>query len=89
MQYINDVTALTFLKRVEKDIVSTEELKRIFIQHPEEVEYIPSLYVDFDKKIFYSMYSEPASYEDYAPKGWVSQYKDFLKLIPVEQCYWN
>lgn len=46
---------------------------------------MPSLYVDFNKKLFYSMYVEPASYEDYTPVGWDAKYNSFLDIIPVEK----
>lgn len=47
------------------------------------------MYVDFDKKLLYSMYIEPASYEDYVPVGWNAKYKSFLDIIPAEKCYWE
>ena len=46
---------------------------------------MPSLYVDFNKKLFYSMYVEPASYEDYTPVGWDAKYNSFFDIIPVEK----
>lgn len=50
---------------------------------------MPRLYIDFDKKELLSMYSEPASYEDYVPFGWKSDSRDFIELIPKEYCYWK
>ncbi len=47
------------------------------------------MYVDFDKKLLYSMYIEPASYEDYVPVGWNAKYKSFLDIIPAEKRYWK
>ena len=35
------------------------------------------------------MYREDASYEDYIPDGWVSEYEDFLSLIPIRDRYWE
>lgn len=87
--YIDDSNFLIFLKRVEADICSTEDLHNLFLMNQDDVNYKPSLYVDFDKKIFYSIYSEPASYENYAPKGWISKYEDFFDMIPIEQQYWK
>ena len=79
---------LLFLKRIEADEYSTLILRKIFLDSQEEEDYKPSLYVDFDKKILYSMYGEPASYEEYVPSGWQAKYENFLNLIPVEKCYW-
>ena len=42
-----------------------------------------------EEKTFYSMYVEPASYEDYAPVGWKTKYASFLDLIPAEKRYWE
>ena len=72
-------------RRIEEDECSTGNLKKLFLQNQEEDDYKPSLYVDFDKKLFYSMYVEPASYEDYTPVGWDAKYNSFLDIIPVEK----
>ena len=85
---IEEDNDLLFLKRIEEDECSTGDLKKYFLQNQEEDDYKPSLYVDFDKKLLYSMYIEPASYEDYAPVGWNAKYKNFLNIIPIEKCYW-
>ena len=53
--YIDNNNYLLFLKGVEVDICSTEELHNLFFMNQEDVDYKPSLYVDFDKKIFYSI----------------------------------
>ena len=85
---IEEDNVLLFLKRIEEDECSTGDLKKYFLQNQEEDDYKPSLYVDFDKKLLYSMYIEPASYEDYAPVGWNAKYKNFLNIIPIEKRYW-
>lgn len=82
-----------FLSRINKEIVSSSELKESWIafknDDEERINYMPSLYIDFDKKELLSMYSELASYEDYVPFDWKSDFKDFINLIPEEYCYWN
>lgn len=72
--------AETFLKRIEGNQYTTKDL-------PHDI--LPSLYIDFDEKELYSMYSEPASYEDYVPIGWKSEFKNFLNLIPNNEQYWK
>ena len=86
---IEENNVLLFLKRIEEDECSTGDLKNLFLQNQEEDDYRPSLYVDFDKKLLYSMYIEPASYEDYVPVGWNAKYKSFLDIIPAEKRYWE
>lgn len=82
-----------FLLRINKEIVSSSELKESWLafenDDEERINYMPSLYIDFDKKELLSMYSEPVSYEDYVPFDWKSDFKDFIDLIPEEYCYWN
>lgn len=89
MLCIGEDNVLPFLKRIEVDECSTKNLKKLFLYNQESDDYKPSLYVDFDKKMFYSMYIEPASYEDYVPVGWNVKYGNFLELISVEKCYWE
>ena len=86
---VDEKNALIFLKRIEEDECSTGDLKELFLQNQEEDDYKPSLYVDFDKKLLYSMYMEPASYEHYVPVGWIGKFKKFFDIIPEEKCYWG
>lgn len=88
--YIDESCLQLFIDRIKKDRCPVSELKEMLKQSDPEYEsdYSPSLYVDFDKHIVYSMYSEDASYEDYVPVDWDGQYKDFLTLIPSQERYW-
>lgn len=78
-----------FLKRMEADECSSQDLQELFFANSGDTGYKPSLYVDFDSKVLYSMYMEPASYEDYAPSGWCAKYMNFLNLIPTNKRYWE
>lgn len=88
--YLDENNFSEFLERIESDKYSVEKLKNLFeINHMYDYfDYRPSLYIDVDKKIFYSFYSEPRSYEDYAPISWNSKYMDFYNLIPEKDIYW-
>ncbi len=48
----------------------------------------PSLFIDFDLKVVYSYYPEPASFEKHIPDDWEGCYRDILPLIPDEYKYW-
>ncbi|MPN40665.1 hypothetical protein SDC9_188203 [bioreactor metagenome] len=93
---LNEKNVNLFLPRIAKYAVSSDELREYMklamnIKSRDEVtlEYMPSLYIDFDKKILYSMYTEPASFEDYLPANWQGYYQDFLDFIePIEQ-FWR
>ena len=76
-------------------MIQSSELRKICLEAQNKEKetwkynYMPSLYVDFDRKELFSIYSEPASYEDYVPPGWKSDFKSFVDLIPKEYCYWK
>jgi len=86
---IEENNVLLFLKRIEEDECSTGDLKNLFLQNQEEDDYRPSLYVDFDKKLLYSMYIEPASYEDYVPVGWNAKYSKYVIIRICPQLYFS
>jgi len=82
-----------FKERLIDFKVETDELQgllRTEMNRNEEWYYdlSPSLYIDFDKKTLYSAYREMANYENYAPKGWTAEYKEFLENIPLSERYW-
>lgn len=84
-----------FLDNVKQYECSTEELrlgvkaKRKVIEDADDIlDFSPSLYVNFDKKFLISLFPEPASFEDYVPKGWRGEYGDFTKDIPVQDIFW-
>lgn len=86
---LGEDNALLFLRRIAEDECSTSELREIFFNNEEDEDYQPSLYVDFDKKILYSLNDiTGARYENYAPTNWCAKHEDFFDLIPVEKCYW-
>lgn len=89
MLYISEDKIPVFFKRIEADECTINQLKSIYLANEKSDDYMPALYVDFDQKILYSMYNEPASYEDYAMEGWNTKYKNFLEFIPKDRCYWN
>lgn len=84
-----------FLNSIDYLRVSTSELKEALTRYRKQekemwaYKYSPSLYIDFDKKELYSIYSENESYEDYVPSGWKSGYEDFFEKIPSENRYWE
>ncbi|MEI5908511.1 hypothetical protein WAK64_15800 [Bacillus spongiae] len=87
---VNEDTAEDFLNHIRE--ASTEELHNILKGgfYSDIVDLVPSLYIDFDNKIFLSYYPEPASYEVFVPNGWVGKYEDFMftDSIPPEYRYW-
>lgn len=86
--------ASDFLNLIKENKVTVEELRDSLLKSKNDVDdswkydYRPSLYVDFEKKILYSNYSEPSSYEDYVPEFWDSKYEDFENKIPNSKKYW-
>ncbi|MEC0755088.1 hypothetical protein P8884_15290 [Bacillus haynesii] len=94
IQVLNYNNALEFLQRIKKYKVTTEELNHLMheiFQHnatDDLLDFSPSLLIDFDKRKLYSMYPEPASYEEYVPNHWIGIYEDFTNLVPTNQKYW-
>jgi len=94
MLILDSDTASDFLKNIKEYRTTADDLKKQLVGRIDEsgdtwrFDFRPSLYVDFDKKILYSLYSEPASFEDYTPKTWHSGYQDFTNMISFEESYW-
>ena len=92
---VNCTTAKQFLNNLSDYQITANELrkkiqdKRAKQEDLEDyLDFSPSLYVDFDKKKLYSLFPEPASFEDYVPTGWDGVYADFTKYIPENEKYW-
>ncbi|PGX89552.1 hypothetical protein COE15_27850, partial [Bacillus cereus] len=58
------------------------------IEGEDLLDFSPVLLINFDDKKLYSMFPEPASYEEYVPKDWNGKYEDFTELIPKLEKYW-
>lgn len=86
-------TAKEFLKQLATHQTSAGELAYLWTRADSaeiRLALMPSFYVDFDNRIFYSQYREQdGDFENYAPRGWRSAYADFLHLIPEAEQYWN
>lgn len=78
-----------FLDKIEGYKISSSKLKVMFENYKGKIEFYPSLYVNFDKKIFYSYFPEPENFEYFIPDNWIGEYKDFYGIIPKEMIYWN
>ncbi|MFI8708228.1 hypothetical protein ACIGHG_14325 [Bacillus sp. NPDC077411] len=86
-----------YKNKIEKYKVSYDELKGYYelfrlAQQPEDDvrEILPTFYIDFDKNIFYSFYTEPGSYGEYIPDGWQGYLINGCdKVIPSSVVYWR
>lgn len=91
---LNSDNAKIFLERIGNYKFEAGQLRELLIQSKTptddtwQFDFLPSLYVNFDTHQLFSLYSEPASYEDYVPSGWEGEYLDFMELIPQNQRYW-
>lgn len=68
--------------------IDKNDLESYYYHADDMLDFNPSLYVNFDDRILYSYYPEPASYEQYVPDGWVGEYRDFEDIVPVSEAYW-
>lgn len=79
-----------FLKKIEDCMIDVNTLREMYLKAgQDQFEYLPVLYVDFDKKILYSYFPEPETFENFVPNNWVSEYKNFYKFIPKHMIYWD
>lgn len=95
IEVLDETTAEDFLNRIRDSRVTALELKQllgeledVFASFDEVLEFIPTIYVNFDERIFYSQFPEPMSFEDYVPEGWTGLYKDFMLDVPEPERYW-
>ncbi|MCM3783500.1 hypothetical protein M3231_10980 [Neobacillus mesonae] len=93
IEVLDETTASEFLGHITELRVPTSDLRQLLnsltiSQNDDLLEYYPAIYVNFDKRIFYSSFPEPMSFEHYAPPGWTSEYRSFLDNVPEEEKYW-
>ena len=94
LRIINKDTEEKFLKAIEEFVVAPQMLNSQIKQrimndiNDDLLDFQPSLLLDFDKHILYSMFPEPASYEKYVSDEWVGVYEDFTKKINKRDQYW-
>ena len=95
IRFLNEQTAELFLSHIQEYKVEVDDLRQKVLEtcsSSEKCDCIldmcPVLHIDFDNRILFSMYPEPASYEDYVPDGWVGKFYDFTNKIPNKQKYW-
>lgn len=98
IEILSEENAGLFLKRMEKYKATTEELRALLAlyteYYPEKgdsifYQFMPSLFVDFDNCVLYSLYSEPMSFEDYVPDAWNGYYADFIDKLDPQMNYWS
>ncbi|MBC1737729.1 hypothetical protein [Listeria seeligeri] len=92
---LNEDTAITFLRNIEKYKVSTNSIKLNFLKELSSdregaiYNYNPSILIDFDNQTFYSNYPESISFEEYIPDNWIGHFQRFSEQIPQEYRYWE
>lgn len=92
---LNEISIHDFKPRIDKYKATVDELRELLkiyllINSNEDAYYrfIPALYLDFDKKELYSLYTEYESFETYVAKGWSGKYEDFLRKVELKEKYW-
>lgn len=95
VKVLDEHTADRFLEQIKDYIATKDELKDLLMNKVETMgdaddllDFSPSILIDFDNKSFYSMFPEPASFEEYVPVGWIGKYLDFTNLVHDKEKYW-
>ncbi|MFC9446975.1 hypothetical protein ACTJJY_21145 [Bacillus sp. 22475] len=95
IKVLDNENVKSFLPRIKKYNTTKEELNYLLLENIKSknegadlLDFSPVLLINFDDKILYSMFPEPASYEEYVPKDWDGRYEDFTEFIPESEKYW-
>lgn len=94
MEILSSENAELFLKRIESYKADSSTLLKLFkdkiesVDEEDVLDFSPSFLVNFDQKTFYSLFPEPASFEEYVPSDWKGTYEDFTALVPEIEKYW-
>ena len=86
---LNEKSAECFLKQIEKNRISSDELNELYIASDGDLSLYPVFYADFDKRIFCSDFPEPENFYDYVPENWRCEYCGIDSLIPLKEVYWS
>ena len=69
------------------EVMFSEALRTDYVE--DVIEFLPSVYVNFDSLTLISNHYEPFSFELYVPDGWTSSYGKFFDKIPSDKIYWS
>ena len=85
---MTEIKPVTTVEKIEETLA---KLKQMFEDASDEEKngYYPTLYVNFDKKEFYSFFPEPENFESFIPDCWKSNYMKFDNLISKDFRYWK
>lgn len=86
---LDESKAGLFLSKIENYRISTIELRNLYSLANEKQSYLPSLYVNFDKRCLFSQFPELDKFEDFVPKGWNGFYKSFDNFLNKRMIYWK
>ncbi|HEX9062607.1 MAG TPA: hypothetical protein VF941_20745 [Clostridia bacterium] len=86
----------SFLCNINEYMTSTAELRSLIfglVEYAEDywdmLDYLPSLFVDFDKEILISQFNQHNMFENYLPNdGWVGKHDDIRLYVPSTEKYW-
>jgi hypothetical protein len=85
---------LAFEKVITNKLVSKDQLSKMILNNlpidswDEKMHLFPSLYIDFDEKRLFSIFTEYLAFENLVPDNWIGTYDDFYSLIPDIEKYW-
>jgi len=86
---LDESKANLLLSNIENYKVSTVELRNMYSLAYDKQIYLPSLYVNFDKRCLMSQFPELDKFEDFVPNGWKGYYKKFESLLNKKMIYWK
>jgi len=91
IQVVDEHTKDAFLQHLKPQQFSAQQLRELLKEESDRDErmgYYPCVYINFDERVFYSDYYEMQYFEKDAPKGWTSDNRAFLELVPKGEEFW-
>lgn len=78
---VDDSTAEAYLKSMQPDAISMDELRVEVLEHKDSLQ--PIFLIDFDNHRYVSWYFD-VDYEKYIPSGWEGVFESPLNYLPDE-----
>jgi len=91
IEIVSQDTVAEYLDNLKEYKVDAMVLKNIILEKTYEdtiLSLMPSLFIDFDKRLLFSSYPETLEFERYVPDGWSGNYDDLIEYVPVNNRYW-
>lgn len=92
---VDRANADEFLGRMQAHRLEGDLLRELFLAAVDGAsgwwdvaDFVPSVFVDFDRRELWTVHGEGTPLEDFVPRGWEGSYGGFFDRLPVAERYW-